>query len=32
MEEIPVQDYKLPEGFRKIENNFLITGICKKCN
>jgi len=31
MEDIPVQDYKLPEGFRMIENQFLILGICKDC-
>ena len=31
MEDIPVQDYKLPEGFRMIENQFLILGICNDC-
>lgn len=32
MEELKVQDYKLPEGYDKIENQFLIVGICKDCN
>ena len=31
MENIPVQDYKLPEGFRMLENQLLILGICKDC-
>lgn len=31
MEDLTVQDYKLPEGFSKIENQFLIFGICKNC-
>ena len=31
MEEIPVQEYKLPEGFQMQENQFLILGICKHC-
>jgi Fur family ferric uptake transcriptional regulator len=30
-EELPVQDYKLPEGFKKLENQFIIIGICKNC-
>ncbi len=30
-EELPVQDYKLPEGFKKLENQFIILGICKDC-
>jgi Fur family ferric uptake transcriptional regulator len=32
MEELKVQEYKLPEGYDKIENQFLIVGICKDCN
>ena len=31
MEEIPVQEYRLPEGFKKQENQLLILGICKDC-
>ena len=30
-EELPVQDYKLPEGFKKLENQFIILGICRNC-
>jgi Fur family ferric uptake transcriptional regulator len=29
--EIAVQDYNLPEGFIKVENQFLVIGICKQC-
>jgi len=32
MEELLVNDYKLPEGFSKSENQFLIIGTCKDCN
>jgi Fur family ferric uptake transcriptional regulator len=32
MEELKIQEYELPEGFDKIENQFLIVGICKDCN
>lgn len=32
MEDLLVNDYILPEGFVKIENQFLIVGICKNCN
>lgn len=32
MTDIAIPDYQLPEGFTKMEANFLITGICKKCN
>ena len=31
MEELSVQDYKLPEGFTKLENQFIIFGICNNC-
>jgi Fur family transcriptional regulator, ferric uptake regulator len=31
MEEIPVQEYTLPEGFKMMENQLLILGICKDC-
>jgi Fur family transcriptional regulator, ferric uptake regulator len=31
MEEIPVQEYRLPEGFKMQENQLLILGICKDC-
>ncbi len=31
MNEIPVQEYTLPDGFRRLENQFLILGICKSC-
>ena len=30
-EELLVEDFKLPEGFTKIENQFIILGICKNC-
>lgn len=32
MEELKIQDYDLPGGYNKIENQFLIIGICKDCN
>lgn len=32
LEDLKVQDYSLPEGFDKIENHFLIVGICRECN
>ncbi len=32
MEDIEIQDYDLPGGYDKIENQFLIIGICKECN
>jgi Fur family transcriptional regulator, ferric uptake regulator len=31
LEELAVEDYKLPEGFIKLENQFIIFGICKNC-
>ncbi len=31
LEELSIQDYKLPEGFTKLENQFIIFGICKNC-
>ena len=32
LEDLMVKDYALPEGYRKIENQFLIVGVCKDCN
>ena len=32
LEDLMVTDYELPEGYRKIENQFLIVGVCKDCN
>ncbi len=32
LEDIPVSDFKLPGGYIKTENHFLVTGICKDCN
>lgn len=32
LEDLLVNDFILPEGFLKIENQFLIVGICKNCN
>lgn len=32
MEEIPVQDSILPEGFEMLEKQLLILGICKNCH
>ena len=32
MEDLRVNDFPLPEGFSKIENQFLILGICRNCN
>ena len=32
LEELLVYDYELPGGYSKIENQFLIVGICKECN
>ena len=31
LEEIAIQKYKLPDGFKMLENQFLIIGICKRC-
>jgi Fur family ferric uptake transcriptional regulator len=31
LEELAVQDFKLPDGFTKIENQFIIFGTCKNC-
>jgi len=31
LEEISIQDFKLPEGFTKHENQFIIFGTCKNC-
>ncbi len=31
LEDLPIQDFKLPEGFKKLENQFIIIGICKNC-
>jgi Fe2+ or Zn2+ uptake regulation protein len=32
LEGIPIQEYSLPEGFKMIENQFLILGICNNCH
>ncbi len=32
LENLTVKDYDLPEGYSKMENQFLIVGICKECN
>ncbi len=32
LEDLRIKDYVLPEGYSKIENQFLIVGICKECN
>lgn len=32
MEDLTVKDYNLPQGYLKIENQFLIVGICNHCN
>lgn len=32
MEDLIVKDYKLPGGFQKKENQFLIIGVCKNCS
>jgi Fur family ferric uptake transcriptional regulator len=32
LEDLSVQDYKLPEGFTKQENQFIIFGMCKNCS
>lgn len=32
MEDLTVKDYNLPQGYSKIENQFLIVGICNYCN
>ena len=29
--EVLVTDFELPEGYTKLENNILITGICREC-
>jgi len=30
-EELAIQDFPLPDGFTKLENQFIILGICKNC-
>lgn len=30
--EVEVTDFQLPAGYKKLENNILITGICKACS
>ena len=30
--DIQISGYNLPEGYKKIESNFLIIGICNECN
>lgn len=32
LESIPIKDFILPDGYTRIENQFLIFGICKDCN
>lgn len=32
LELVDIPDVKLPPGFQAIESNYLISGICKKCN
>jgi Fur family ferric uptake transcriptional regulator len=32
LEDLMVKDYVLPEGFTRLENQFLIVGLCKDCN
>lgn len=31
LEDLAIQDFKLPEGFTKTENQFIIFGVCKNC-
>lgn len=28
---IPIPEVKLPEGFRSMKSNFVISGVCDKC-
>ena len=30
-EEIPIQNINLPDGYKKVESNLLVLGICDKC-
>lgn len=32
LENIPVKDYSLPQGFVPLQSEFLILGICDECN
>lgn len=32
MEDLIIEDYDLPRGYKKNENQFLIIGICRDCN
>ena len=32
MDLVDIPEVKLPKGFQVIESNYLIAGICKKCN
>ena len=29
---VDIPNVKLPQGYEEIESNYLISGICKKCN
>jgi Fur family ferric uptake transcriptional regulator len=31
LHEVKMDDFQLPDGFKKLENNILITGICREC-
>ena len=30
-EQFTIKDFELPQGFTKLENQFIIFGICKNC-
>lgn len=32
LSDIQISGYQLPEGYIKLESNFLIIGICNNCN
>lgn len=32
LELVDIPDVRLPAGYQAIESNYLISGICKKCN
>lgn len=32
MDDVQIKGYRLPEGYKKSETNFLIIGTCNECN
>lgn len=32
LDTVPIADVALPEGYMKVESNFLVIGVCRDCN